>query len=76
MKTPSIYHKIISHATGATASDLPKIEIIMREEIFHSTLDWQTREQLSKAARDAFRMLFQNRAIYEDHFEHLSSLCA
>ena len=29
----------------------------MREDIFHSTLDWQTHEQLEDAARQAFALL-------------------
>jgi hypothetical protein len=37
----------------------------MREDIFHSTLDWQSREQLRRAAREALQLLEQNRDLYE-----------
>jgi hypothetical protein len=55
---------LIQRATGATDRDLDLIEDIMRDEIFHSTLDWQTREQLTAAARQAFDSLRDNREIY------------
>ena len=53
-----MYTDIISQATGVTDSDdLAVIEDIMRHDIFHSTLDWQTREQLSDAAIEANEVL-------------------
>lgn len=57
--------RLIQRATGAAAADLALIENIMRDDIFHSTLDWQTREQLTSAARQAFALLQANRALYE-----------
>lgn len=60
--------RLIREATGAPAADLPCIENIMREEIFHSTLDWQTREQLVDAARQANCRLNEDREVYDlDH---------
>ena len=48
------YAEIIKAATGETDSHrLFQIEDIMRRDIFHSTLDWQTREQLEDGARQA-----------------------
>lgn len=42
-------------ATGVTdPRDLEEIEDCMRHDIFHSTLDWQTREQLMAAAVEAW----------------------
>lgn len=57
--------RLIQRSTGAAAADLALIENIMRDEIFHSTLDWQTREQLTDAARQAFALLQANRDLYE-----------
>ncbi len=57
--------RLIQRATGAPAADLALIENIMRDDIFHSTLDWQTREQLTDAARQAFTLLQNNRDLYE-----------
>ena len=65
-------HQLIQAATGATAGDFAQIENIMRAEIFHSTLDWQTREQLGDAARQAYALLNENREQYE--ISHADSL--
>ena len=52
------YASTISAATGVTdPARLDHIEDIMRHTIFHSTLDWQTREQLSAAAREAVALI-------------------
>jgi hypothetical protein len=52
------YHQIIHEATGVTdVADLEQIEDVMRHDIFHSTLDWQTRGQLHNAARLAQQVL-------------------
>ena len=52
------YAKTISEATGVTdAEDLADIEDVMRHDIFHSTLDWQTKQQLMDAAREAWEIV-------------------
>ena len=52
------YHTIISEATKVTDfQDLEAIEDCMRQDIFHSTLDWQTREQLQAAAVEAWMII-------------------
>jgi hypothetical protein len=58
----SIYEDIITEATGITGRDVGHVESIMREDIFHSTLDWQSREMLARAAREAAKMLREFRA--------------
>lgn len=58
-------HRLIQNVTHAPARDLAQIENLMRNEIFHSTLDWQTREQLSEAARQAFVRLNEDRKLYD-----------
>lgn len=52
------YTKAIAQALGvpvnaANIAMLDEVEDIMRNEIFHSTLDWQTKRQFNKGARDA-----------------------
>lgn len=54
---PGVYREIIMGATGCSMVQAAKIEEVMRDDIFHSTLDWQTREQLEQAAREAAKML-------------------
>ena len=50
----SHYQEIIQEATNETdLKVIQQIEDIMRDDIFHSTLDWQTREQLIAAAIQA-----------------------
>lgn len=46
----------------------------MREEIFHSTLDWQSEAQLAEASAQAYELLRANRALYEMHFSHVKTL--
>lgn len=54
------YAQTISQATGRTdPEELAEIEDCMRNDIFHSTLDWQTRDQLSDAAREAVEVLLE-----------------
>ena len=53
----SAYKAVIVGATGANDKDAALIEDIMRQDIFHSTLDWQTKAQLVKAAKTAKRFL-------------------
>ena len=51
-----MYRTIITEATGVTdPAMLKRIEDYMRDVIFHSTLDWQTRAQLKRAAKTAQR---------------------
>lgn len=53
----TLYQALIWAATGVTNLDhIERIEDIMRNVIFHSTLDWQTREQLLQGARDALQV--------------------
>lgn len=54
------YQQIFSEATGITdRAKLAEIEDVVRNDIFHSTLDWQTKEQLQVAAREAVVILDQ-----------------
>ena len=62
------YHKMILADTGCAPQDAAKIERIMREEIFHSTLDWQSRAEFRAGAREAARLLTVSRSIYEESF--------
>ena len=49
---------MISKATGETDPErLARIEKCMRQDIFHSTLDWQTARQFNEGARDAVKLL-------------------
>lgn len=58
----SFYQGLIMEATGVSKRDADYVEDIMREDIFHSTLDWQSRAQLVVGAREAAEMLSAYRA--------------
>jgi hypothetical protein len=52
------YQGLIQEATGVNDRKLiERIEDTMRHVIFHSTLDWQTREQLMQGAREALQII-------------------
>ena len=56
-QTPaSPYAEMIAEVTGAGEALLPILERIMREEVFHSTLDWQSRAEFRAGARKAQRI--------------------
>lgn len=53
----SSYHQIIQEATGCAPEQLDDIEELMRDIIFHSTLDWKTRDELIDGAKQVFSIL-------------------
>src|SRR5438874_2079411 len=57
------YQRLIREATGASSKDLCRIEQIMRDDIFHSTLDWQSRDRLVGADREAYESVRANREL-------------
>jgi len=61
----SAYADLIAEATGAPEKDLPALEVIMRNEVFHSTLDWQSRKEFMAGARKAMKIFLGNRSLYE-----------
>jgi hypothetical protein len=57
--------ELIKESTNAPAQDAPMIEHIMRNEFFHSTLDWKSQDQLVDGARAAHSLLVNNRELFE-----------
>lgn len=55
---------LIIKATNCKEEDVDVIENMMRDEIFHSTLDWQTEAQLIDAAKKAYRFLPLRRILH------------
>jgi len=64
-RNASPYEEMIQAATGAPDEVLGILEEIMRTEIFHSTLDWQSRGEFDAAARRAWAMYRSDRACYD-----------
>lgn len=51
------YQKSISEIINVTdLSVLQEVEDIMRNTIFHSTLDWQSEAQFNKGAKEAYQI--------------------
>ena len=50
-------NEIIRSATDCNEEEVDGIEDIMRHDIFQSTLDWQTREELEEAAVLAYAVM-------------------
>jgi hypothetical protein len=61
------YEAAIIETTGCKPEDAALIEDIMRNEIFHSTLDWQTPAQFWDGVRRAARVLDDNRELFEEN---------
>lgn len=59
------YVRDIIGILGCTADEANIVEDIMRNEVFHSTLDWQTEAEFRRGARQAWRLFQENRADYE-----------
>ena len=58
----SFYRSLIIVATGINEKEAGYVEEIMRDDIFHSTLDWQSRAQFVRGAKEAVEMLKVYRA--------------
>lgn len=54
-KKLSYYEQLIVDATNCPVADIAEIEDYMRHAIFHSTLSWQTKQQLNVAAIQAWK---------------------
>ncbi len=61
----SPYSHLIADATGAPEHLLPLLENLMRDEVFHSTLDWQSAAKLADGARQAYD-LYRRAHVYYD----------
>ncbi len=61
----SPYASLIAAATSAAESRLALLENLMRDEIFHSTLDWQSAEELADGAKRAHDLYRSAPAYYD-----------
>jgi|GEM_PF-3416640 len=60
----SFYQEMIREVTGAPVGVLAILENIMRDEVFHSTLDWQSREEFAEGARQAYAIYLDDMVFY------------
>ena len=52
----NIYQQMISETVKCTPEVAVELVEIMRQDISHSTLDWQSRKQFNKGAREALEL--------------------
>jgi len=53
---------------GCRSADAAMVENIMRNEVFHSTLDWQSAAQLQRGAHEAWAILEADREVFENYY--------
>jgi hypothetical protein len=51
--------------TGCTVDEAGLVEDIMRNEVFHSTLDWQSRAEFRRGAKKAWRIYQEDPEAYK-----------
>ena len=77
------YHTVISQITGIQDfQDLQRLESCLRDDVFHSTLNWQTEKQFQEGVQKALKVLRLGAEMgYWDHLNsdqegsnHVSSL--
>jgi hypothetical protein len=73
-KPLSFLHQMICRVTGVSPRIALTIERLMREDIFHSTLDWQTAEQLEEGAREAHAQYMMAPLFYNTWSELLATV--
>ena len=62
------YAKDIMQQLGCSQQDATMVEDIMRQHIFHSTLDWQTKRQFQKGVVEAWQLLEEDRQMFEEYY--------
>ena len=53
--TPKGYRQSIIEVTNCDPKDAEEIENYMRDIYFHSTLDWQSKAQFNKGAKESYQ---------------------
>lgn len=70
---PTGYQAMILAVTGAPPKLLPTLERIMRRDVFHSTLDWQSSAEFGRGARQAFALYRRDAAFYDAETAQLAA---
>lgn len=64
---------MIKTATGAPEKLLPTLERIMRRDVFHSTLDWQSAAEFDRGAKQALALYRRDAAFYDAETAQLAA---
>lgn len=68
------YQRDIMDQLHCTAEEAEIVEILMRDEIFHSTLDWQTEKEFQSGARKAWKLFLSDRDFFVSHHRKMKAL--
>jgi hypothetical protein len=63
----TFYEAEIKKATNCKDSEISEIEDIMRNIVFHSTLDWQSKKQFKNGAIEAYAIYKEIEALKAIH---------
>lgn len=66
------YTEMIIADTKCAPDEAKEIESIMRDDIFHSTLDWQTRAQFRRGAKQAYEVFIEVRKLEAAGYRNLN----
>ena len=64
------YQRNIMDQLDCSAQDAAMVEDIMRNHVFHSTLDWQTASQFRGGAGDAWELLEADREMFTEYYRN------
>jgi hypothetical protein len=70
---PIGYQAMIQADTGAPERLLPTLERIMRRDVFHGTLDWQSSAEFTRGARQALALYRRDAAFYDAETAQLAA---
>lgn len=65
------YKKQIIAELGCSTEDAAMVEDIMRNHVFHSTLDWQSAAELERGTSEAWAILEADRGMFESHYREV-----
>lgn len=64
----STYQRGITDHLCCSAEDAAMVEDIMRNHVFHSTLDWLSEAQFGRGALEAWNLLKSDREMFEGYY--------
>lgn len=62
------YQRDIMDQLHCSPEDAAMVEDIMRNHVFHSTLDWQSAAQFRSGTQEAWKLLESDREMFEDYY--------
>ena len=70
------YQRDILEQFRCSAEDAAIVEDIMRNHVFHSTLDWQSATELQRGTREAWAIMECDREVFERYYSDTRNIFA